>query len=165
LSSIRIQEGGLVGERMRDVLRQVDRAQAAAAIRRQRLLGAGIGRLDGFAVVEVVVAVHPVDEQDARLGVVVRRAHDLIPQVARPYLAVDPQAVLALVDVLARPGLRLVDELEAGVFLDGAHEFIGHAYRDVEVGEVALVLGVDEFLHVRVVAAQHAHLRASARAR
>ena len=63
--------------------REIDRAEAAAAVRRQRLLGAGIGRLDRLAVVEVVVAVDAVEEQDARLGVVVRRAHDLVPQLAR----------------------------------------------------------------------------------
>jgi hypothetical protein len=34
---------------------QVDRAQAAAAVGRQRLFGARVGGLDGFAVVQVVV--------------------------------------------------------------------------------------------------------------
>jgi hypothetical protein len=47
---------------------------------------------------------------------------------------------------------------------DRGHEVVGDADRDVEVREVALVLGVDEVLDVRVVAAQHAHLRAAARA-
>jgi hypothetical protein len=60
-------------------------------------------------------------------------------------------------------GLGLVHQLDVAVGLDGLHEGVGDADRDVEVGEVALVLGVDEFLDVRVVAAQHAHLRAAAR--
>ena len=56
-------------------------------------------------------------------------------------------------------------QLDLEVHLDREHEIVGDADRDVEVGEVALVLGVDEFLDVGVVAAQHAHLRAAARAR
>jgi hypothetical protein len=52
-------------------VRQVDAAQAAAAVGRQRLLAAGIGRLDGLAVAQVVVLVDAVEEQHARLGVVV----------------------------------------------------------------------------------------------
>src|SRR5574343_437865 len=82
---------------MRDEQGQVDRTQAAATVRRQRLFGAGIGRLDDFAVIEVVVLVHAVEEQDARLGVVVGRLHDLVPQVAGAHLAIDPQAVFTLV--------------------------------------------------------------------
>jgi hypothetical protein len=58
-----------------------------------------------------------------------------------------------------------VDQIYGKVLFNRSHEFIGDADRDVEVGEVALVLGVDEVLDVRVVAAQHAHLRAAARAR
>ena len=158
-------EAGLVGEGVLDVQREVDRAQAAAAVGGQGLLGAGVGGLDGLAVVEVVVAVHPVEEQDARLGVVVGGAHDLIPQVAGAHLAVHPQAVVALVaagrlDVVG--GLGLVGELDVAIGLDGLHEGVGHGDGDVEVGQVAVVLGVDEFLDVRVVAAQHAHLGAAA---
>jgi hypothetical protein len=39
---------------------------------------------------------------------------------------------------------------------------VGDGDRDVEVGQVAVVLGVDEDFDVRMVAAQHAHLRATA---
>jgi hypothetical protein len=161
-------ELGLVAEGVPDEGRQVDRAQAAAAVGRQRLFGAGVGGLDGLAVVQVVVRVHAVEEQDARLGVVVGRAHDLVPQLARAHLAVHPHAVVALVgagglDLFG--GLGLVHQLDVAVGLDGLHEGVGDADRDVEVGEVAFILGVDEFLDVRVVAAQHAHLRAAARCR
>ncbi len=55
-------------------------------------------------------------------------------------------------------------ELDLGVGLDGLHEGVGDAHADVEVLQVAAVLGVDEFFDVGVVAAQHAHLRATARA-
>src|SRR6476620_6440617 len=69
---------------------------------RQRLLGAGVSSLDRLAVIQVVVAVDAVEEEDAGLGVVVRRAHDLVPQVARPHLAVDPLPVGALAGLLGR---------------------------------------------------------------
>jgi hypothetical protein len=97
---------------------QVDRAQAAAAVGRQRLLGAGVGGLDGLAVVQVVVAVDAVEEQDARLGVVVGRAHDLVPQLARAHLAVHPHAVVALVGagrLDVGGGLGLVHQLDVAV--------------------------------------------------
>ena len=55
-------------------------------------------------------------------------------------------------------------QLERLVVLDGVHQCIGHADRDVEILQVALVLGVDEALDVGMVAAQHAHLRAAPRA-
>jgi len=51
---------------------------------------------------------------------------------------------------------RLVHELDLAVGFDCLHEGVGDAHGDVEVGEVALVLRVDELLDVRVVAAQHA---------
>ena len=80
-------EAGLVGERMLDEQGQVDRAEAAAAIRWQGLLGAGVGGPDQLAVIEVVVPVHAVEEQDARLGMVIGGFHHLVPQVARAHLA------------------------------------------------------------------------------
>ena len=161
-------EGGHVGERVVHEQRQVDRAEAAAAVGRQRLFGAGVGGLDQFAIVEVVVLVHAVEEQDARLRMVIRGLHDLIPQVAGAHLAIDPEAVLALegagrlhVDVRFGP----MRQLDIGVGIDGLHEGIGDADRDVEVGQVAMVLGMDEVLDVRMVAAQDAHLRAATSAR
>jgi hypothetical protein len=89
-------ELGALAEGVLDEGRQVDRPQAAAAVRRQRLFGAGVGGLDHFAVVEVVVLVHAVEEEDARLGVVVGRFHHLVPEVAGAHAAIDPDAVFAL---------------------------------------------------------------------
>jgi hypothetical protein len=57
-----------------------------------------------------------------------------------------------------------VHQFHLAIVLHRHHELVGDAHRDVEIGEVALVLGADEVLDVRVVAAQHAHLRAAARA-
>ena len=148
--------------------RQVDRAQAAAAVGRQRLLGAGIGGLDRLAVVQVVVAVHAVEEQHARLGVVVGRAHDLVPQLARAQLAVDPQAV-------ARAGRRRRPSAPRRARpcaparrrrrpRTACMKASVTPTEMLKLLQVAAVLGVDELLDVRVVAAQHAHLRAAARA-
>ena len=47
-------ELGLLGERVLTYRGQVDRTQAAAAIGRQRLFGAGVGGLDGLAVVRLL---------------------------------------------------------------------------------------------------------------
>jgi hypothetical protein len=47
---------------------------------------------------------------------------------------------------------------EVTIGLHGLHEGVGHADRDIEVAQVTLVFGVDEFFNVGVVAAQHPHL-------
>src|SRR6185312_3910172 len=47
-------EARLVLERIADEAREIDAAEAAAAVGRQRLLGARVGGLDGLAVGEVV---------------------------------------------------------------------------------------------------------------
>ena len=54
-----------------------------------------------------------------------------------------------------------MQQFHLGVVLHRLHEGVGDTDRDVEVLQVAHVLGVDEGLHVRVVAAQHAHLGAA----
>jgi len=159
-------ELGAGAEGVLDEQGQVDRPQAAAAVGRQRLFGARVGGLDDFAVVEVVVLVHAVEEEDSGFGVVVGGFHHLIPEVARAHAAVDPDAVVALEG--ARPfhvgvGFGAVRQLDLGVGFDGLHEGVGDGDRNVEVGQVAVVLGVDEDFDVRVVAAQYAHLRAAPR--
>ena len=146
-----------------------DGPQIAAAVVGQGLLAAGVGGGNGFAIVQVVVAVDLVKEQNARLGKVVGRLHDGVPQLARLHLAVYPQAVCALVaagiqHLLA--GLGLVHQLPRGIIHHGLHEGVAHAYGYVEVVPApGGALGGDEFQHVRVVDAQHAHLRATAGAR
>ena len=150
---------------------EVDRPQAAAAVGRQRLLATRVARGDVLAVGEVVVGVDAVEEQDARLGVVVGRSHDLVPQRTRRQLAVDPGPVAAglaaLVGaslLLGRTGLGAVHQFHVSIGSYRLHEGVGDTHREVEVLQIAAVLGVDELLDVRVVAAQHAHLGAAARA-
>jgi hypothetical protein len=65
----------------------------------------------------------------------------------------------ARLDVAGRLGL--VYQVDRAVGFDRLHEGVGHADRHVEVGQIAAVLGVDELLDVRVIAAQYAHLRAA----
>jgi hypothetical protein len=154
-------ELGERAEGVADEQGEVDRSQAAAAVWRQRLFGAGVGGFDDFAVVEVVVLVHAVEKEDPRLGVVVGRFHHLVPEVVGAHAAVDPDPVFALegagaphVDVR----LGTVRQLDLGVGFDGFHEGVGDGDRDVEVGQVAVILGVDEDFDVRMVAAQDTHL-------
>ncbi|TMQ76701.1 hypothetical protein ACCUM_3988 [Candidatus Accumulibacter phosphatis] len=129
------------------------------------MFSAGVGGLDDFAVVEVVVLVHAVEEEDSRFGVVVGGFHHLVPEVAGAHAAVHPDAVFALEGTVAlhvQAGLGAVRQFDFAIGFDGLHESVGDGDRDVEVGEVAMVLGVDEDLDIRMVAAQHPHLRSTA---
>ncbi len=164
-------EGRLAGEaeRVAHEARQDDGAEVAAAVGRQRLFTAGIRGRDALAVRQVVVGVDAVEEEDARLGEVVGRAHDRVPQLPRGQRAVDPLAVGALAGAFFAQrgaGARRMHQLPRRIVQHGLHEGIGHADGDVEVVPASgRALGGDEVQHVRVVDAQHAHLRAAARAR
>ena len=131
--------------------RQIDRAQEARAVGRQRLLAAGICGEDLLAVGEVVGPVDAVDEDHAGLGVGVGRADDPLPQRARRDGPVDD---------------ALEAELPWRVVLDRLHERIGHQHREVEHAEPAgLALGLDEGLDVGMIAAQAAHHGAAPKTR
>ncbi len=52
-------------------------------------------------------------------------------------------------------------QFDLGIVGDRLHETVGHGDGDIEVGQVALVLGVDKQFDVGVVAAQNAHLCAA----
>ena len=71
---------GVRGEGGAHQARQVDRAEEAGAVGRQRLFAAGIGRVDGLAVGEIVARVDAVNEDHTRLGVVVGRPGDRVEQ-------------------------------------------------------------------------------------
>ena len=148
---------------------QDDRPQVAAAIGRQRLLATGVGGGDGFAVLQVVVAVDGIEEQDARLSEVVGRLHDGVPQVTRLDRLVHPLPVGALVGALgqqAHPRAGAVHQVPGLVGLHRLHEAVGHAHRHIEVVPAARrALGGDELQHIGVVDTQHTHLGATPRAR
>ena len=109
---------------------------------------AGVGGVDGLAVGEVVACVDAVDEDHARFGGVVGRAHDPLPQVARRHLAMDGAGEL---------------ERPRGALAHRVHERVAHQHRQVEHAQLArFALGVDEGLDVRVVARQRRHHGAAA---
>jgi hypothetical protein len=133
----------------------------------------------------VVHLVDAVDQDEPRLGEVVGRDHDHVPQMPRTDVAVDlagDQAVVAGdVVVLGRPvapdhlaasaevdfALFLDVDREhqrpVGVVLDRVHELVGDQQRQVELAQAAvLALGADEVLHVRMRDVEGAHLRAAA---
>ena len=137
-------------ERRLDQPRQIERAEKTGAIGGQRLFAARIGGVDVFAIVEVVEPVDAVDEHHAGLGIGVRGAHDLVPQIARRH-------------ALENRPLEL--ELPGGVFLHGAHEGVGDQHRKVEHTQApGLPFGLDKGLDIRVVAAHHRHHGAAPRA-
>ena len=94
---------------------------------------------------QVVLAIDPVDEDHPRLGEVIGRAHDPVPQVARLERAMD---------------LAVKDQIPGPVGLDRLDEAIGDQNRKVEIAQPRRVgLGRDEFLDVRMVAAHRRHHR------
>ena len=99
---------------------------------------------------------------------VVGRGHDLGPQIARAHLFEYPEAVaLALVGAggfLFDAGFGAVRQFHVGIGFHRLHEGVGDADGDIEVLQIAPVLGVDEQFDIRVVAAHHAHLRTPPRA-
>jgi hypothetical protein len=135
---------------MLDELGKVYRTEQAGAERRKRLLTARVRGVDGLAVVEVVTRVDAVDEHDARLGEIVGRAHDALPQRARRQRAVD---------LAAEP------EVPRAVIAHGSEEIIGDEHRQVEVAQSPrLGLRIDEGFDVGVIAAQCRHHGAAAAA-
>ena len=161
-------EAGIGLEGPLDEPREVDGAEAAAAVVGQRLLAARVRRLDHLDIPEVVLLVHAIQEHHARVGMVVGCVHDVVHQHAGADTAVDPQSVgRALVGALLDQGstrLCRVHQFEFGVVFDGLHECIRDADRDVEVRQAVVVLGVDELVEVGVVATQDAHLGTAPRA-
>ena len=132
-------------------LGQVDRAEVARLVRQQRLLTARVRRLDLAELRRRVVAVDAVDEDDAGVAGRPRHLDDEVVDLASVELARDLL------------GSR-VDQVVGGAGLHGLHELLGERHRDVEVGEVAVGLALDEVEDVRVVDAQNAHVGAAARA-
>ena len=90
-------EARLVRERPAHEARQVDRAEQAGAVGRQRLLAAGIGGADVLAPPVVVHLVDAVDEDEPGLGEIVGGRHDDVPQAARRQRLVDLAGDEALV--------------------------------------------------------------------
>jgi hypothetical protein len=127
--------------------RKVDRAQVARLVREQRLLAARVRRLDLAQQRRGVIAVHAVDEDDAGVARGPRHLDDQIVDLSRVELA------------HRRPVTRVAQGVGVAV-LDRAEELLRQRDRDVEVGEVAAFLALDELQDVRMVDAQDAHVGA-----
>ncbi len=176
-------EAGLLAEGVDDEAGQVDRAEQAGALRRQRLLPAGVGGADLLTEPVVVHPVDLIDQDEARLGEVVGRLHDGVPQLAgldhlddaagHAALGVDgvalfhhrPVAVeqLALVDVLLLALVEREGQRPVGVLLHRFHELVGDQQAEVELAQAPrLALGLDELAHVGVTDIEGAHLGAAA---
>ena len=110
-----------------------------------------------------------VEEQNARLSEVVGGLHDGVPQLTGGQALVHPQAISALVGALLHHGdarAGLVHQLPGLVVLHGLDESIAHTHRHIEVVPAPRrALGGNEVVHIGMVDAQHAHLRATACAR
>ncbi len=72
-------KGGVLGERLLDKAGEVDGAQQAGTVRRQRLLTTRVGGTHHLIEPVVVHLIDLVDEDEAGLGVVVGGGHDHIP--------------------------------------------------------------------------------------
>ena len=132
-------------------LHEVDRAEVAALVRKQRLLAARVGALDLAYGRGHVVAVQPVEEDDPRLAVLPRVVDDQIKDLARRKVP-DRQFRLR------------VDQVVVGVLLHGVHERLRDPDADVEVRYFLIIcLAVDEIDDIRVVDSEDAHVRTAPR--
>ena len=153
----------LVRERLAHEARQVDRAEQARAVGRQRLLAAGVGGADVLAPPVVVHLVDAVDQDEARLGEVVGRRHDDVPHAARRQRLVDlaaapgrrharrscsvrrplaPDELRRRRRACARPGrIPCVSSgkarFQSRVLAHRLHEFVGDQQREIELAQAA----------------------------
>ena len=105
--------------------------------------------MDGFAIGQIVASIDAIDEDYARLGVIVGGTGDAIEQRAGAQGA-EHAATEA--------------EIPVGIAGDGFHERVGRQHRKIEIAQAAgLTLGGDEILDIRVVAAHSRHHRTAPR--
>jgi len=149
------------------VFGQVDRAQAAILVRAEELLSTRVCRLKLVQVRHRVLAVGGVQEQHARLAVVVRLVDNGVEQVARAHGLIHAHRhALRVGLVQCAVELAVLGRVHIGeaqipirVGFHGAHEGVGDAHRDVEIGDGVLVgLAGHKLCHVGVIHAQHGHV-------
>ena len=103
--------------------------------------------------------VHPIQEDHAGVAGGPRCFHDPVKNLAGVHPADD---LTTLVTAAIRRGPpRLCPQRVLLPFLDCFHEFIGGPDGDVEIGNSAFKLALDEFQDVRVIRPQDAHVRAT----
>ncbi len=137
----------VVFERTLDEPGEIDRPKQARAIRGKGLLAAGITAADRLAITKIVLRIDAVDEDHAGLGSFVGRAHDAVPQIARPHAAID---------------LAVEFQIPMRIGIHRVHERVAHQHGEIEIGEPSRrALGVDEGLDVGMVDGQRRHHRAA----
>ena len=96
---------------------EVDRAKQTGPIGRQGLLAARVGRRDGLGIAKVVHPVDPVNENHPRLGLIIGRAHDPVPQITGRDRPVD---------------LPAKAQVPRRVGPDRPHKGVGDQHREIE---------------------------------
>src|SRR2546430_7060050 len=141
-----------ITRRLVDEQPDVDRAEVADVIRKQRLLAAGIGRLVAAEMRNRIVVIGAVDVEHARLTRLPGTVDDLLEYVA----GVELPYHLA--------GARM-DQVVRLPSFQREHERVRHGDGDVEIRDLReVILAVDEVEDVGVIDAQDTHIRAAARA-
>ena len=125
---------------------QVDRTQAAVFIRAKPLLPAGVGGLQLIEMGNGVVAVGRIQKQDPRLTVVVSGSNNFVEQFRRIHFL--PNLITVRVYQFKFP-----------VIIHRPHELIRCSNRDVEVGDISLLLfAVDEKPHIGMGNLENGHV-------
>ena len=159
---------------------QIHGPEQARAVRRQRLLAAGVGGADVLAEPVVVHLVNAVDEDKSGLGIVVGRGHDQVPEPARRDGLVHPARHLAdivgdvalggrpvapddfVVRVLVFVLVGRERQVPRAILFYRLHELVGDEAGKIELTQApVLALGADEIRDVRVRDVERAHLRAA----
>lgn len=100
------------------------------------MLAAGIGGGNLLGIPEVVVGIDVVEEQNARLGKIIGRPHDGVPERARRLALIDPQPIFTTMGsslYLCIAGAGDMEQLPFGIVPDRLHEGVAHADRDIEI--------------------------------
>ena len=131
--------------------RDVDRAEVARLVREERLLAARVGRLDQPDLRRGVrrARVDPVEEDHARDRRCARRPARSGRRRPGPGAGPPPRRCAALIRSYSSP------------FCERVHEPVGRRDRDVEVGDAAVELALDELEDVRVVDPEDPHVGAA----
>ncbi len=143
-------------EIIKDHRAEIDRAEIAGIIRRQRLFAAGIGGFDDFIARIRREVVHTIDIDDSRFTGLPSVFDDGTEYFGRR-LGND-----LAVDGVRFAGTRIKQRVVAVLF-NGAHKLISDGDGDIEVGDLGeIILARDKFLDIRMVDTQDAHIGATA---
>ena len=178
-------EIGFRGKGVAHKLGQVHRAEQAAAVRGQGLLTAGVGGADIFTEPVVIALVDLVDQDKARLRVVISGRHNGVPQLLGANSFVDAtgnQSIfiggIGLCGREVLPDNIVTVEVETALDLFAAHregqipgavsanrfdELFGNQQRQVELAQATVfALGADKVKYIRVTDIEGCHLRTAA---